>query len=108
MEERKPAKTSRTPGSDQAPPVRRRKKAEPSSQATFRHGSEVHDLNAGQIHLLHALAQEYPGDLQGTLEAKAELVLETDKPGLGDFFVYKLGHLHDQQQRLEALFALDA
>lgn len=108
MEKRKPTKTSRTPSSEKAAPVRRRKKAEPSDQATFRHGSEVQELNAGQIHLLHALAQEFPGDLQGTLKPEAELVLESERPGLGDFFLYKLSTLREQQQRLAALFALDA
>ncbi len=108
MEKRKPTKTSRTPGSESTPTVRRRKKAEPSNQATFRHGSEVQELNPGQIHLLHALAQEFPGDLQGKMEPDAELVLESEKPGLGDFFLFKLNHLRDQQQRLEALLSLDA
>jgi len=108
MEKRKPTKTSRTAGSEKAAPVRRRKKAEPSNQATFRHGDEVQELNPGQIHLLHALAQEYPGDLSGTMEADAELVLETEKLGLGEFFLFKLDRLRHEQQRLEALFSLDA
>ncbi|HEY9857827.1 MAG TPA: hypothetical protein V6D05_18925 [Stenomitos sp.] len=108
MEKRKPTKTSRTAGSEKAAPVRRRKKAEPSELATFRHGSEVHELNAGQIHLLHALAQEFPGDLTGTLEPAMELVLESEKPGLGSFFLYKLQDLRKQQQGLEALLLLDA
>lgn len=108
MDKRKPPKTSRTPDSEKTPPVRRRRKAEASTHATFRHGNEAHELNPGQIHLLHALAQEYPADLQGTLQPETELVLESEKPGLGEFFLYKLHHLRDQQQRLEALFALDA
>lgn len=108
MEKRKPAKSTRSPASEKAAPARRRKKADPASHATFRHGGEVYELNAGQIHLLHALLQEHSPDLLGTLEPEAELVLETDKPGLGEFFRYKLEHLHDQQQRLAALFAFDA
>jgi len=107
MEKRKPTKTSRTAGSEKAAPVRRRKKAEPSNLATFRHGSEVQELNPGQIHMLHVLAQEFPGDLQGTLEPDAELVLESEKPGLGEFFMYKLDRLREEQLRLEALLSLE-
>lgn len=107
MEKRKPTKTTRAAGTEKAAPARRRKKAEPSTEATFRHGSEVQELNPGQIHLLHALAQEFPGDLQGRLEPTAELVLESQKPGLGDFFLYKLQNLREQQQHLETLLALE-
>lgn len=109
MEERKPAKTPRTTKSEGKPTSRRSKAKNTPLQATFRHGDVILPLNPGQIHLMHVLATEFPGEVQGAVESQseAELALAADTPGLGEFVLHQLVALGEQQTRFEALFRLE-
>lgn len=105
MDERKPAKTPRTPKTEgAAAPKRRRKAAVQVEGLTLRHGEVLMELNPGQEHLIRALSQEFAAAFIPS-EAEGELALDPSKPDLVSFLLFELERLCRGQRSLEVAFA---
>lgn len=105
MNERKPAKTSRTPKAEgTTAPKRKRKIVAPAEGLTLRHGEALMELNPGQEHLIRALSQEF-GKAFLPSESEGEIALDPSKPDLVSFLLHELERLSRAQRSLASAFA---
>ncbi|HEY9899648.1 MAG TPA: hypothetical protein V6D00_10745 [Pantanalinema sp.] len=105
MNERKPAKTSRTPKAEGATAPKRRRKAVVSlDDLTLRHGEIILELNPGQADLIRVLSREFAVAFLPS-ESQGELVLDPAKSELVSFMLFELEALSRRQRALALAFA---
>jgi hypothetical protein len=105
MNERKPAKTSRTRKTEgTAAPKRRGKAASELDDLTLRHGEIVLELNPGQADLIRGLSREFTSAFLPS-EAQSEFVLNPAKSELVSFMLFELESLSRRQRALAQAFA---
>ncbi|MBO9542760.1 hypothetical protein J7643_19405 [bacterium] len=105
MNERKPAKTPRTPKTEGTTAPKRRRKAVASlDDLTLRHGEIVLELNPGQASLIRTLSREFSSAFLPSA-SDAELELDPSKPDLVSFLMFELEALSKRQRALAALYA---